>query len=237
MGKARLHPRTLVEVAGLGVLGGSCQRFGVMPGQEEPSMWTVYTERRNQMKQKIPVIKRSRDIEDLHHLRLMALLREVVRDYGYKGAARVLEIDPQTVTSSAKSGQLTHRVRESLERALQHGVGSAADRQRERSDKLEKRLDKMEDQLKEVKENLRSSLKSEKRLDKVEGQLKELKENLRSGLKESRMSLDGVRKYYTVQRRLVEQRLLFLEGGGEGTETGSSAGDESGDPETRSVAF
>ena len=41
------------------------------------------------MKQKRPVIKRSRDIEDLHHLRLMTLLREVVRDYGYKGAARV----------------------------------------------------------------------------------------------------------------------------------------------------
>ena len=118
------------------------------------------------MKQKRPVIKRSRDIEDLHHLRLMTLLREVVRDYGYKGAARVLGVDPQTVTSSAKSGQLTHRVR----------------------DRLEKRLDKMEDQL------------------------KDLKENLRSGLKELKMSLDGVRKYYAEQRRLVEQRLLILEG-------------------------
>lgn len=140
------------------------------------------------MKQKRPVIKRSRDIEDLHHLRLMTLLREVVRDYGYKGAARVLGVDPQTVTSSAKSGQLTHRVRDRLEWALQYGVGSAADEQRERNDKLEKRLDKMEDQL------------------------KDLKENLRSGLKELKMSLDGVRKYYTEQRRLVEQRLLILEG-------------------------
>ena len=163
------------------------------------------------MKQKRPVITSSRDIEDLHHLRLMALLNEFVRKRGYRGTAEVLEIDPQTVTSSAKSGQLTHRVRESLERALQHGVGSAADRQRERSDKLEKRLDKMEDQLKELKENLRSSLKLEARLDKVEGQLKELKGNLRSGLKELRMSLDGARKYYAVQRRLVEGRLLVLD--------------------------
>ena len=96
------------------------------------------------MKQKRLVIKRSRDIENLHHLRLMALLNELVRKWGYKGTARVLEIDPKTVASSAKSGQLTHRVRESLERALQHGIGSAADRQRERSDKLENRLDKLE---------------------------------------------------------------------------------------------
>ena len=189
------------------------------------------------MKQKRPVITSSRDIEDLHHLRLMALLNELVRKRGYRGTAAVLKIDPQTVTSSAKSGQLTHRVRESLERALQHGVGSAADRQRECSDKLEKRLDKMEDQLKELKENLRSSLKLEARLDKVEGQLKELKGNLRSGLKELRMSLDGVRKYYGVQRRLVEQRLVILEGGGEVTETGLPAGEESEELETRTVAF
>ena len=189
------------------------------------------------MKQKRPVIKRSRDIEDLHHLRLMALLNEIVRDHGHRGAARVLGVDPQTVTSSAKSGQLTHRVRERLERALQYGVGSAADEQRERNDKLEKRLDKMEDQLKELKENLRSSLKLEKRLDKTEDHLKEVNENLRSGLKELRMSLDGVRKYYAVQRRLVEQRLLVLEAGREGTETEALSGDESGDPETRSVAI
>ena len=149
----------------------------------------------------------------MHHLRLMALLLELVRTWGCAGTARVLEIDPRTVTSSVQSGQLTHRVRESLQRALQHGVGSAADRQRERSDKLEARM------------------------DKLEGQLKEMKENLRRGLKGLRMSLDGVRKYYGVQRRLIERRLLVLETGRDGTETGSPAVDESGDPETGSVAF
>ena len=125
----------------------------------------------------------------MHHLRLMALLQELVRTWGYTGTARVLEIDPRTVTSSMQSGQLTHRVRESLQRALQHGVGSAADRQRERSDKLEARM------------------------DKLEAQLKEMKENLRSGLKGLRMSLDGVRKYYGVQRRLIDQRLFGFGGG------------------------
>ena len=192
------------------------------------------------MKQKTPVITTSRDIEDLHHLRLMSLLQELVRERGYKGTAQVLEIDPQTVTSSAKSGQLTHRVRESLERALQHGVGSAGDRQRERSDKLEARLDKLEGQLKELKETFGSGLKVlnklEVRLNRMEGQVKELTGDRRTGLKGLRMSLDGVKKYYAVQRRLVEQRLLALEAGREGTEIGASAGDESGGTGLRSVA-
>ena len=38
----------------------------------------------------------------------------------------MLGIDRHTVASSAKSGQLTNRVRERLEKALQYGVSSAA---------------------------------------------------------------------------------------------------------------
>ena len=164
------------------------------------------------MKRKDPLIVGRNSVRDMHHLRLMALLQELVRTWGYTGTARVLEIDPRTVTSSMQSGQLTHRVRESLQRALQHGVGSAADRQRERSDKLEARM------------------------DKLEAQLKEMKENLRSGLKGLRMSLGGVRKYYGVQRRLIEQRLLILEAGRDGAETGAPTDDGSGGPGARSVA-
>ena len=192
------------------------------------------------MKRKDPLIVGRNSVRDMHHLRLMALLQELVRTWGYTGTARVLEIDPRTVTSSVQSGQLTHRVRESLQRALQHGVGSAADRQRERSDKLEARMDKLEGQLKELKENLRIGLKVlnrlETRLDKTEGQVKEMQGDRRTGLKGLRMSLDGVRKYYGVQRRLVEQRLLALEEGRDGTETGAPAGRGSGDPGARSVA-
>ena len=92
------------------------------------------------MNQKRRDIKISGAVRDLHHLRLMALLLELVRLRGIGGTARVLEIDPRTVTASVKSGQLTRRVRDSLQRALQHGIGSAADRQRERSDKLEGQL-------------------------------------------------------------------------------------------------
>ena len=167
-------------------------------------------------------IDSSRDVAN-YHLRLMALLQELVRGKGYKGAALVLEIDPRTVTSSVKSGQLTHRVRHALERALQEGVGTAAERQRRRNEKLE-------GQLKELKEDLRGGLKGlsklEGRLDRLEGQVRKLREALSSDLKRLRMSLDGVRKYYGVQRRQIDQRLMALERGRDSAETEVPTSDE-----------
>ena len=174
-------------------------------------------------------IVNSRDVENFYHMRLMALLQELVRKKGYRGAAEALEIDPKTVTSSMRSGQLTHRVREALERALQEGVGSAAERQRRRNEKLEA-------ELKELKEELRGGLKGlskvEGRLDKLEGQVKELRETLPSDVKRLRMSLDGVRKYYGVQRGLIEQRLLVLEAGRDGRESGPPEGAEGRGPKS-----
>ena len=43
-----------------------------------------------------------------------------------------------------EDGQLSRRVRQALERALQEGVGSAAARQRERNDRLENRVEALE---------------------------------------------------------------------------------------------
>ena len=174
-------------------------------------------------------IESSRHVENIHHMRLMALLQELVREKGFRGAAQVLEIDPQTVTNSAKTGQLTRRVRDALERALQEGVGSAAERQRRRNEKLE-------GQLRELTEELRGGLKRlskvEGRLDKLEGRVKEMKETLPSDVKRLRMSLDGVRKYYGVQRGLIDQRLVALETGRDGGETGPSAGAEGRGPQS-----
>ena len=100
-------------------------------------------------------IEDSRDVENMHHMRLMALLQELVREKGYKGTARVLEIDPQTVTDSAKTGRLSRRVRDSLERALQEGVGSAAERQRRRNEEVEKRLGEVEGEMEALGKDLR----------------------------------------------------------------------------------
>ena len=46
-----------------------------------------------------PVIEDSGVVEDVHHLRLMALLHELVREKGNRGAAAALGTDPRTVSS------------------------------------------------------------------------------------------------------------------------------------------
>ena len=120
-------------------------------------------------------IENSRDVENIHHMRLMALLQELVREKGYKGTARVLEIDPQTVTDSAKTGRLSRRVRETLERALQEGVGSAAERQRRRNEELEGRIEALEKGHEELGKDLR------KRLSSIEGEVASLRRDGPSG--------------------------------------------------------
>ena len=80
-------------------------------------------------------IEKSRSVENMYHMRLMALLQELVRDKGRKGRREVLEMDQRTVAESVKTGQLSRRIREALERALQEGrrlgCGRAAGAQRE----------------------------------------------------------------------------------------------------------
>ncbi len=97
-------------------------------------------------------------MEDVHHLRLMALLHELVREKGNRGAALALGIDPRTVASSMKTGRLSWRVREALEQGLQSGAGSAAARQRERNDALEGRIEEMEGKLRSGIEDVRADV-------------------------------------------------------------------------------
>ncbi|MDE3268089.1 MAG: hypothetical protein OYI31_06545 [Chloroflexota bacterium] len=63
-------------------------------------------------------IEDSKDVENMYHMRLMTLLQELVREHGYRGAARALEIDQRTVAESTRTGRLSRRMREALERAL-----------------------------------------------------------------------------------------------------------------------
>ena len=96
------------------------------------------------MEARKPVFGKSNSVEDMQHVRLMALLQELEREHGRKGAAAVLGLDHRTLGASLDDGVLSRRVRGALERALQEGIGSAADRQRERNDGLEKRLEELE---------------------------------------------------------------------------------------------
>ena len=114
-------------------------------------------------------IEESKAVENMYHMRLMALLQELVRKRGAKGAARVLEIDPKTVAESIRTGQLSRRTRDALERALQEGVGSAAERQRERNEKLEARVEALEKGQDEMGKELR------RRMASVEGEISSLR--------------------------------------------------------------
>ena len=87
---------------------------------------------------------KSENVEKLQLTRLMALLQELERKHGRKGAADVLGLDHRTLSASLDEGLLSRRVRSALEQALQEGIGSAADRERERNDSLEQRLESLE---------------------------------------------------------------------------------------------
>ena len=138
------------------------------------------------MSQTEPVIEDSRAVEDLHHLRLMALLHELVREKSNRGAASVLGIDPRTVASCMKTGRLSWRVREALEQGLQSGAGSAAARQRERNDALEGRIEEMEGKLRSGIEEVRAAVAGE---------------------------VEALREEHAKAMRHVERRLVRLESG------------------------
>ena len=101
------------------------------------------------MKQRRPVIEGSREVGDMHNLRLMALLQELERDHGRKKAAELLGVDRRTLDTGLDEGVLSRRMRAALDRALQYGVGSAAAEQRDRNDEMEDRLRELEGRVEE----------------------------------------------------------------------------------------
>ena len=102
------------------------------------------------MKSREPVFEKSRSVEDVHHLRLMALLRELVRNKGVMKATQELSVDYRTLTNSLKDGRLSRRMRQALEKALLEGGGSPAAEQRERNDRLEEELKEVRGQVEAV---------------------------------------------------------------------------------------
>ena len=89
----------------------------------------------------------SRSLESLRQMRLLALLRDMVDDGGKVKAAKALGVNYRTVSKAVRSGTLTDRMADALERHLLLGGGSAAAQQRERVAALEQRLDATEKEL------------------------------------------------------------------------------------------
>ena len=105
---------------------------------------------------------------ELADMRLMALLRELVRDHGRKKAASILGVDRRSLDAGMDMGVLSRRMRGALDKARQAGVGSAAAEQRDRSDRLEERLGELRRELDVLGKEAR------RRLSKVEGAVQAL---------------------------------------------------------------
>ena len=99
-------------------------------------------------------MERSRNVEDLHHLRLMALLHELVRERDLRGAAEALGLDPRTLSASMERGALSGLAQVALERWLLAEGDREAARSREevrepagRVDGVERRVDGLADEV------------------------------------------------------------------------------------------
>ena len=158
-----------------------------------------------------PGMDRSRNIEDLHHLRLMSLLDEMVQDKGVMRAARELEVNYRTLANALESGRLSRRMRGALENALLEGGGSPAREQRQRNDELEGRVEQLEEQVKVVAEDSGQGVAA---AQAVKGEVQALRNDHARDL----------------QR--VDSRLAQVEGGEDGSGSGGSAPSTPGKPLT-----
>ncbi len=96
------------------------------------------------MNEKYLTGEKSRSLESLRHLRLMALLRELIRDEGRMEAAEMLGVNYKTLARAVVTGSLSPRMSHALERLLLSGGGSAVAKQQERIQALEARSDALE---------------------------------------------------------------------------------------------
>ena len=151
-----------------------------------------------------PGIDRSKNIEDLHHLRLMTLLDEIVQAKGVTQAARDLGVNYRTLAAALETGRLSRRMRGALGSALLEGGGSPAREQRERNDALAGRLEQVEGQVSEMGKEMTGGLAD------LQGEVREL----------------GDQQGQALQR--VESRLERVEGGDGASGPGSAGSVNSG---------
>ena len=102
----------------------------------------------------------SRSLDSLRHMRLLALLRDMIDDGGKVKAGKALGVNYRTVSKAVGSGTLTDRMSDALERHLLLGGGSAAAQQRDRVDALVERVDAMEKELRGVLEAVVGEVKA-----------------------------------------------------------------------------
>ncbi len=139
----------------------------------------------------------SRSLDSLRHMRLLALLRDMIDDGGKVRAAKALGVKYRyrTVSKAVGSGTLTDCMSDALERHLLLGGGSAAAQQQDRVDALVERVSALE-------------------------------RELRGGLEAVVGEVKAFREEHARSMRHVERRLVRLEAGRSESETPSPTGAE-----------
>ena len=128
----------------------------------------------------------SRSLENLRHMRLMALLRDMIDAESGEKAAQALGVSYRTVSRTIESGRLTGRMSAVLERHLLLGGGSAAAQQQKSIKALEERVGELEEGLGSGLEDLRGVIEK---------------------------GIEGLREEYAQGLRQLERRLAKVEDG------------------------
>ena len=103
-------------------------------------------------------LERTRSVEDIHELRLMALLHDLVRQHRRKGAAKILGVYPRTLAKSMERGGLSRLMQVALERTLLKSGDSAMAKQRDETRALKARVDGLEDRVASVDKDISNAL-------------------------------------------------------------------------------
>ena len=106
-------------------------------------------------------LERTRSIEDLHELRLMALLHDLVRKHQRKGAGEMLGVDPRTVKACLEQGALSKWMRTALEAQLLSREKAAMAAQQERIEALDQRMGALEQQITSGLGEMRTTMEGE----------------------------------------------------------------------------
>ena len=102
----------------------------------------------------------TRSVEDAHHLRLMALLKDMVRELGPVEAVEALGIDRKTVWRGLSAGRLSPRLADALERLLLSESVADAARQLERIEALEQVVGQLTVDMKGLAEEVRGEIEA-----------------------------------------------------------------------------
>ena len=117
------------------------------------------------MKERAVAMEKTRSLENLHELRLMALLLDVIREKGRMEAAEMLGVNYKTLARAVETGSLSPRMSHALDRLLLSRESKAMAAQQERIAALEGRVEGLEQKIKSSLGKVRAF---------VEGQVKAL---------------------------------------------------------------